>query len=282
MKVAFLIINYNDYETTQKILENIKDYKVIDKIVVVDNNSTDDSFNKLSSISCKKLDVIKNFENKGYGSGINFGSKYITDNLGDCYIVVSNPDIIIYCEEDLKKLIDSFDDETAIIAPIIKEHEGLNKGWKVPTPIQDSLLNIIYIHRFLRPKMLFYKEQFYNHELVEVEAVSGCFFLINSLFLREANYFDENLFLYYEENVIAKKLQKIHKKTKINTNVEVFHNHSVTIDKNINRIRKYKELKKSQIYFQTKYNRANLLEIVLMWMTNKITLFFIHLICLFK
>lgn len=278
MKIAFLIINYNDYETTKKILSNIKNYKIIDKIVVVDNNSTDDSFDKLSNIKYKNLDVIKNFENKGYSSGINFGSKYIIDNLGDCYIIVSNPDVVIYCEDDLKKLVSSFDKETAVVAPIIKEHEGFNRGWKIPTPIQDSLLNIIYIHRFLRPKLLFYDEQFYNNDLIEVEAVSGCFFLVDSRFLKEVNYFDENLFLYYEENVIAKKLQKIYKKIKINTNVEVFHNHSVTIDKNINSIKKYKELKKSQMYFQKEYNHANLLEQILLWLTNKITLTILYII----
>ena len=43
-KLVFVIINYNDYETTKKLLDNIKDYKVIDKIYVVDNHSTDNSY----------------------------------------------------------------------------------------------------------------------------------------------------------------------------------------------------------------------------------------------
>ena len=75
MKNIFLIINYNDYQTTEKILDNVKDYKILDKIIVVDNNSTDDSFKKLSNFKSKKLIVIKNSQNKGYGSGINFGCK---------------------------------------------------------------------------------------------------------------------------------------------------------------------------------------------------------------
>ena len=35
----FLIVNYNDYDNTFKLLKNIEDYNVIDEIVVVDNNS---------------------------------------------------------------------------------------------------------------------------------------------------------------------------------------------------------------------------------------------------
>lgn len=277
MKNIFLIINYNDYQTTEKILDNVKDYKILDKIIVVDNNSMDDSFKKLSNFKSKKLIVIKNSQNKGYGSGINFGCKYINSKFGESYVFISNPDVIIYGEEDLQKLIQTFDKDTAIVAPIIKEHEGYNRGWKIPSPIQDSLLNLIYIHRFLRPKLLFYKDECYKNNVMEVEAVSGCFFVINSFILKQCDYFDENIFLYYEENVIAKKIQKINKKVLINTQVEVFHNHSVTIDKNINHIKKYKELKKSQIYFQKYYNHANWFELFLLKITNKMTLLILYI-----
>ena len=277
MKNIFLIINYNDYQTTEKILDNVKDYKILDKIIVVDNNSTDDSFKKLSNFKSKKLIVIKNSQNKGYGSGINFGCKYINSKFGESYVFISNPDVVIYDEEDLRKLIQTFDKDTAIVAPIIKEHEGYNRGWKIPSPIQDSLLNLIYIHRFLRPKLLFYKDECYKKNVMEVEAVSGCFFVINSFILKQCDYFDENIFLYYEENVIAKKIQKINKKVLINTQVEVFHNHSVTIDKNINHIKKYKELKKSQIYFQKYYNHANWFELFLLKITNKMTLLILYI-----
>lgn len=277
MKNIFLIINYNDYQTTEKILDNVNDYKILDKIIVVDNNSTDDSFKKLSNFKSKKLIVIKNSQNKGYGSGINFGCKYINSKFGESYVFISNPDVIIYGEEDLQKLIQTFDKDTAIVAPIIKEHEGYNRGWKIPSPIQDSLLNLIYIHRFLRPKLLFYKDECYKNNVMEVEAVSGCFFVINSFILKQCDYFDENIFLYYEENVIAKKIQKINKKVLINTQVEVFHNHSVTIDKNINHIKKYKELKKSQIYFQKYYNHANWFELFLLKITNKMTLLILYI-----
>ena len=278
MKTGFLIVNYNDYETTNKLLNNIKNYSCLDMIIVVDNNSTDNSYENLKKQETNKIKVIKNSSNKGYGSGINFGSKYLIKNLGECYIIVSNPDIVIYKEEDLRKLINSFDESTAMVGPVIKEHEGLNRGWKVPTPIQDAILNIAFIHRYLRPKMLFYKDSYYKG-IVNVEAISGCFFIINSADLKEVNYFDENVFLYYEENIIAKK---VYRKIRINSDVEVFHNHSVTIDKNISKIKKYKELKKSQMYFHKKYNKANKFEIALLYITNKMTLLLLNIRSLFR
>ena len=287
MKTAFLIVNYNDYKTTIQLLNNIKEFQSLDKIAVVDNNSTDNSFNEIKKYIKKNkkdkfIDIIKNFENKGYGSGINYGAKYLKKTIGDCYIVVSNADIIIYSDEDISKLISTFDSDTAVVAPIIKEHTGVSRGWKVPTPFQDSLLNIIYIHKYLKPKLLFYKNEYYSEKNIQVDAVSGCFFIINSKYLEQINYFDENIFLYYEENTLAQKLKKINKKTMINTQVEVFHNHSVTIDKNINKLKKYKILKKSQMYFQKKYNNANILEQILLFTTSKITLLLLSIIYTIK
>ena len=287
MKTAFLIVNYNDYKTTIQLLNNIKEFQSLDKIAVVDNNSTDNSFNEIKKYIKKNkkdkfIDIIKNFENKGYGSGINYGAEYLKKTIGDCYIVVSNADIIIYSDEDISKLISTFDSDTAVVAPVIKEHTGVSRGWKVPTPFQDSLLNIIYIHKYLKPKLLFYKNEYYSEKNIQVDAVSGCFFIINSKYLEQINYFDENIFLYYEENTLAQKLKKINKKTMINTQVEVFHNHSVTIDKNINKLKKYKILKKSQMYFQKKYNNANILEQILLFTTSKITLLLLSIIYTIK
>lgn len=282
MNTALIIINYNDSVTTSKLIDSIKGYKIIDKILVVDNNSTDDSFNKLKEKENTKIEIVKCPVNKGYGAGINYGIKYLKEKNDGFIAIISNPDVEIYDEKTIEILINSFDGETSIVAPIIKEHEGLNRGWKIPSPLKDSFLNIALVHRYLRPKLLFYKDELYENELIEVEAVSGCFFLIKTSDLEKVNYFDENMFLYYEENTISRKLQKINKKIKINTKTEVFHNHSVTIDKNINKIRKYKELKKSQMYFQKNYNKANIFSITLLFITNKLTLILLYVRGVFK
>ena len=40
MKFAIIVLNYNDHENTIKYVNSIKDYDIVDKIIVVDNNST--------------------------------------------------------------------------------------------------------------------------------------------------------------------------------------------------------------------------------------------------
>ena len=141
---------------------------------------------------------------------------------------------------------------------------------------------MVIIHRRIRNKHIFYKDNYYNNDISQVEVVSGCFFLMKTSTLEEINYFDENLFLYYEENVLAKKIQMINKKIIVVNKIEVIHNHSISIDKNVNKIRKLKLQKKSQLYFQKVYNHANLLERVLLRLTAFLSRCILRIVYLIK
>ncbi len=283
MKTGFVIINYNDFETTEKIIKNISKYKMLDEIVIVDNCSTDDSYENLLKIKNKKIKVIKSETNAGYASGINLGGKYLIEKYGKCNIIFSNPDIVIQEEKDIEILVETLNSTKSygIVAPVVEEREGLNRGWKIPTPMIDVALNLFYIHRFLRPKLLLYPESYYKKKTI-VDVVSGCFFIMKSEALEEAGFFDENTFLYYEENIISKKLKEKGYKIILRNDVSVFHDHAITIDKNLHNIKKYKILKESQLYFQKNYNNANILEVILLSVTNKVTLFLLHMVNFIK
>ena len=263
MKIGLVMVNYNDYENVQKMLSIVGNYKIIDKIVVVDNASTDDSLSQLKRLTNEKIIILENDHNGGYGAGLNIGAKYLNEQYSKCIILMSNTDIVMDCEDDIQTLVNTFDENISVVAPIIKEHTGYNCGWKVPTPWQDILLSLPGIYKKYQKKLVYPIEKIKNN-ITEVEAVSGSFFLIRGKDLEAVNYFDENIFLYYEENILSKKLQQINKKIVINGNAEVFHNHSITIDKVHTSVQKYKNLKKSQYYFQTEYNHAGIV--------NKITM----------
>ena len=272
MKTGFLIINYNDFNSTINLINNIRDYKIIDEIIVIDNKSTDDSFKKLKKIKLDNLKVISSKENKGYSAAINLGCKELIKDLDICNIIISNADIVINKEEDLKLLLNDLSKkDIGVVAPTILENGNLNRGWKNISPLIEIFLNIPYIHRFIRKKYVLYKDEYYKGNNSKVDIVSGCFFLINSEVMKEINYLDENVFLYYEENILATKINKINKKIIVNNKITVIHNHSVTIDKNLKKIKKYKLQKQSQYYFEKNYNDANILELLLLRFTSMIT-----------
>lgn len=279
-KLGFVIVNYNDANTTIRLLNQIKDYKNIDQIIVVDNNSTDDSVKKLKKLKSKKIKIIENKENKGYASGLNTGAKYLIQTLGECNIIFSNSDIIIKNEKDLDTLSSDIKGDISVSSPVIEEHNNLNRGWKKTTPLTESLLNLPYISRYFKKKKLYYKDNHYKEDISYVDVVSGCFFMVDSSALQEINYFDENTFLYYEELIFSKKLEEKNKKLIVDNRVHVIHDHSVTIDKNVKRINKYKILKASQRYYVKNYLKGNLLEMTLLYLTNKLSLFIIYIRCL--
>ena len=271
-KLVFVIVNYNDYKTTKRLIDNIKDYKVIDDIYVVDNHSTDDSYEKLKKLKIDKLTVVRTFYNNGFAYALNYGAKEVMKKYKKADFIFSNSDIIINSNEnleELKKLLDK--KEIGLLGPVVFEHGRLNRGWHYPTPKSEILSNLPFIGRKFKKKS-YYPDNYYKGELTYVDVLSFCFFLTKSEVLEKVNFFDENTFLYYEENIMASKLKKTNYKTAIANNITIIHDHSVSVDKSINYINKFKILKRSQVYFESVYNKASKVEMFFLKLTIKLTL----------
>ena len=283
MKNYLIIVHHNDFESLDSLIDNIKNYKCINKVVIYDNASNLEVVNKLKELENDFIEIIYDNENKGYSYAINKASMHLINKYGECNLIVSNCDVVFEKEADLVKIIDDLNiNGVGLVAPTIKEKEGLNHGWKQPTPSEDILLSMIYFHRHFEKKYVKYPEDYYKSEYSFVDVVSGCMFAIKSNTLKEVNFLDENVFLYYEENILCKKLKNKNYKILIDNSVSIIHNHSVSIDKNISKIKKYKILKKSQYYFEKKYNNANIFELCLLRVVNLITGILLRVKYLFK
>lgn len=271
MKNGIVIVNYNDYKTTKRLIDNIKDYKIFDKIVIVDNKSSDNSLKELKKLENKRIVVIDSGKNKGYSYALNVGCKYLIDKYKECKIIVSNSDIIIQSENDIKDLFELVKGKNVIVGPTIIEGNNLNRGWIVPKPMDDVAMNILGLYKKYQKRHLMYQDSYYNKDISKVGTVSGCFFAISSKHLEEMGYFDENVFLYYEENIMGVKTKDLEKNIIVANNIDVIHDHAVSIDKSLKRIKKYDILKNSQYYFEKTYNHASKGELFLLRLTNKIT-----------
>ena len=266
-KLGMVIVNYNDFDMTSRLLNNVKDYKCLFHIVVVDNNSTDDSFEKLKEFESNRITIIKN-SSRHFSSGLNVGAKYLIKKVGDCNIIFSNSDIISKGEEDLKKLSSNIKNDIVVVGPVVNEHGVLNRGWKLPKVNYEILFNIPLLSRYYKKKLLSYSEDCYASDTTVVDVVSGCFFIVSGEFLKNNNYFDEHTFLYYEEQIFATKVKKAKKKELIDNQVVIIHDHSVSVDKSIKRLEKQKVLKQSQRYYAKKYQKANKVQMALLYITD--------------
>lgn len=276
MKVAVIIVNYNDAEDTLKYVKKITEYETINRIVVVDNKSTTtETFEKLKSLESFKVKVIESDKNGGYDYGNNFGIRYL-DSLHEDYdyYIISNPDIEV-SEKAIKHCLDviNSDNKIGVISPRMLNKDGKpirRSSWKVRT----FGLDVVHSTRIL--ELLFYKilrngeysNKEYENEVLEVEAISGAFFIIKANLLKEVGLLDENVFLFYEEDILAHKLKEKNYKT-ISLNSEHFiHYESQTIGKSLSYYRKMKQMFKSKMYYHKTYNKINLLQISLFHILN--------------
>ena len=266
MKVAVIVVNYNDVEDTLTYVKEITKYDVINKIVVVDNQSTTiGALENLRELRDKKVDVIEAPLNGGYSYGNNYGVKHLNEEKEEYdYIIFSNPDITISKEaiENSLKVLEE-DKNVAVVAPRMfnKDEKPIRRSsWKVRTFLRD----VVHSTRLLEILFYFvlrngeYKEEDYKKEKLEVEAISGAFFIMRKSVYDELGPFDEETFLFYEEDILAIKLKEKGYKT-ISLNTEHFiHYESQSIGKAFSYYKKLKRLYNSKIYYHTKYNNMKL------------------------
>lgn len=236
-KCSFVILNFNDFETTQKCINSIKNYSAVAHIALVDNCSTDDSFERLRTIfsSEPKIDILQTGQNKGYSSGNNFGIHHIVQRYPDSgFIVIANPDTAIK-EPALQKLLALMEADSAIgiLSPMMIRPNGdkwSDSCWKQPTYCFDLLSAVPIVARSVKNVLKYQKEDFIS-PVFPVDVVPGSFFVFRKNILENNVLFDEDFFLYCEERVICEQTKKKGFKVCIATDCEYEHYHDKSIGK---------------------------------------------------
>lgn len=274
--IDVVVLNYNDYETTKCFIETIHDYQIINKIVIVDNNSTDDSFSVLSKLNDAKVITIKTDKNGGYGAGNNFGIKYLEDNSSSEFILLSNPDVII-TEEAIIKCFEFLKNHSdyALCAPFMSDKNGIkqyNSAFKIPSKIKYIMsFGLLFSKLF---KVSFYKNlENIQDEYKTVDGLSGSCFMMNKQIMLEHGMFDEKIFLYCEEIILGFKMKQANKKLALLPNTTFIHNHSVSISKSYKtRVKRHKLLVKSKLYVIRHYYKAKFFGRIFAWIMANISI----------
>jgi len=260
MEKCYIIVNKNDYKSTKHLVDNIIDYKIIDHILIIDNASSQEERRKIESITNEKLEKIYNGEDKGYSNAINRACNYLIDEYGDCVFIISNSDIVIMDETDIEKLIEDLSfDCVGLVGPQLLERGKILRGRMLPTPKQDIISNLNMKYTNLE-----YPDDYYKNDTTFVDVISSAFFLMTSKTFKKIDGLDDNVFLYYEDNILGCKMIKNRLYTLIDNRVKVKHNFSSTIEKEINDFNKFKILSESQMYYHEKYSKAKPYELSLL------------------
>lgn len=269
MEIVCVIVNYNDVNNTLAQIDRIKNYKNLDRIIVVDNASTDDSFIRLKNYKLDNLIFLSAKKNGGYGYGNNIGIRY-AKKIGARYAIIANPDTE-FTEEAVNKLHENFlmDSKLAAIAPFMYTPKAIDKvntigskenilngatAWPLRSWLADLLESGPISRRIFYRHLHYKREYLISSDKVYVDTLVGAFLMVDiEKFLKVGGY-DENVFLYAEENILASKLKKNNYKSALLSKERYIHRHSESIKKSFTSlIRRQRLREKSTLYYYKKY-----------------------------
>lgn len=274
--IDILTLNYNDAETTLSFVNKVKNYACVSHVVVVDNASTDDSYNQLKTIESDRVVLIRSNSNNGYGAGNNIGIRYIKGHFHTQRVLLANPDVII--EEEVLLALDKYmsvNMQCAIAAPFMCDKQGNKQphsAFKLPTLSQYVMSLDILTSKFHTP-MRYKNLVNTSDEAIKVGAVSGSCFMLDVDKFIEVGGFDERIFLYCEEVVLGKKMQSHHYDITLCPQLCFIHNHSVTISKNYrSKVSRKALLYKSKLFVIEHYFNASVMVMLMAKGLSKISL----------
>ncbi len=261
MSIAAVVLNYNNYIDTKECVNLLNTLAIFDKLIIVDNASTDSSKEKLEKEYQNNdfVVLLSAASNKGYAAGNNLGLKYACETLKIDFTMICNPDVRIFEKkviEGMIRLLETRDDTVSVAPKMLDKNEcEIMNAWKIPRFVDDCILSSVLLTKIFGNKTQYRGKRFNDVEQIEVEVLSGACFVIKNEFIKQIGYLDEGTFLYGEERILAKQIQaKGWKQILLNT-LYFHHLHSTTINKNIkSKVKQYKILSFSRYYYQTKYN----------------------------
>lgn len=252
--IGIVILNYKTWEKTLACAESIyQNYSGEFQIVIVDNNSPNDSYNRLTQAFLDKPDVtvVKTERNGGFSYGNNFGFDYIVLHFPKIeHVVITNNDII-FTPNSIDELKNGFDycDDVCITAPMIYDND--NKRSNAPWKKRQSLSQFIGLKS--SSNCIFSWEELAT--TIPVYMVSGCCFAVSVKKFKKIGKLDDNVFLYMEEGILAYRIAEANYSIVFCPKSHIIHNHGATTGNNNSFVDS--ELLKSVLYYQKVYERRS-------------------------
>ena len=236
---GIIILNYNGASDTVKCVGSIFAFNTAPvKLIIVDNGSTRvgetekldsylsetfaDKYQKVAEgdpvTTLAPVTFLASKTNSGYAGGNNKGLKlaFADDEIKD--VIILNNDIL-FTSDIIPTLLEVRTQavDPAILTPLLIDRRGnweLNCARTVPTNwdvIMPFLMfkknkRQILSRRANRQMMLKQSPALVNERFFEIGLPSGSFMFLDKALFRELGGFDERTFLYFEENILCKKI----------------------------------------------------------------------------
>ncbi|GKQ43153.1 rhamnosyltransferase [Companilactobacillus sp. RD055328] len=224
-KVSIILLNYNNAEDTINCLVELRKITYDNyQIIIVDNNSTDNSLSKIESNVIDNEVVLKSTINGGYAFGNNIGIRFGMENNSDYFCILNNDVKVATTFLDELIAIMENNNEVGIAGPKICDFDQ-------PDVIQSagSIVNM----NFGRATELYKgkNSEILSDKVINCDYVGGACMVVKKSVIAKIGLIPEDYFLFYEENEWCQKAKKNGFRIVSVGNSTVWHKGSHTINK---------------------------------------------------
>lgn len=257
MKISIIILNYNSSADCRECVADLKRQEGVElDIVIVDNCSPREGEQDTIRQLCtdEGCTFIQAKENRGYNAGNNIGLRYAADK-GYRYALIANPDMEFPQTDYLRRLTDALTAHSdavvcsSTILGVCGEHQNPSKPDGNWTDSWHWVRSIFGNKNKSRTVADYLDNPLTSHYCIKV---SGCCLLVDLNFLQKIDFFDEGVFLYCEEAILAKQVAQAGRKMFYTIDCSAVHRH-IASEKG-DPVRRFKNWCRSRLYFERRYN----------------------------
>ena len=231
---GIVVVSYRSADRTVAFVTGeLSKVAVPHSVVVVANGATAEEAEALAA----RLPGVKVIaaDNGGYARGNNIGARWLRENVHPTHILFANDDVHLVSEGVVETLVDKAagDSKIGAIGPEVVGPDGVRQS---PEPYMGLWKRYVWMYLSTPFLSKARKRKVFRLDYPEQAAegfhykLSGSFFLVDAEAFFQAGMFDENTFLYAEENILSERLSGIGKGCYFCPSVRVVHDHGKTVN----------------------------------------------------
>lgn len=200
--IDVIIVNWNSGSQLRECIDSLLQFHsgVVSKVIIVDNNSSDNSLEQLKAIKCHNfsLHIIKNAKNIGFAAACNQGAALSASE----HLLFLNPDTQIFENSlsiPLAYMGSQNNSATGIIGIQLLDESGIvaRSCARFPALSHYFASALGFDKKF--PRYGLFMNEWEHDETRCVDHVIGAFFFVRRCVFDALKGFDENFFVYLED-----------------------------------------------------------------------------------
>ncbi len=265
MDLSVIIVSYDSRFFLELCLRSLKEStkNIKSEIIVVDNNSNDDSINMIKSLFPDVL-LTENKVNLGFSYANNLGVKKAKGK----YICLLNPDTVVP-EDFFSRIIKFKESKNSIGIVGCKMIDG--KGNFLPESKRNLPYTSMVLKRFIGLKNEYYFDNLSKDEIGGVDVLCGAVMFFEKKDFQKVDGFDEKYFMFGEDIDLSHKLLKQGLKNYYLGDLSIIHYKGESTNKNH---KYYKSFYGAMGIYYRKYLANNILNKLLSYITIELIIFF--------